>query len=260
MPEWAVCTAHPEKRFRQAVNELQPMIDRRYALLGLTLSLALLVEEDNNTWAETVNPPMAAGPSHGPLTGPDFAGLIANLQPQVLNIRAAGTSRGSGFVAHPGGYVLTALHVVQGFEEVSVTLDSREFVDADVVATDTSTDLAILKLKENPDWRPLVLDKKGDTRLAEWLLVLGNPFGQGPTASVGVVGTVGNTLAGKVAQPGWIQTDASINPGNSGGPVINSQGRVIGVATARISPGQGVGFATPIRHARRLLDAVLTER
>lgn len=191
--------------------------------------------------------------------GPAFADLISQLKPTVLNIRADGVNRGSAFVVHRDGYLLTALHVVQAQAELEVTLDSTGPREVIVVARDEAADLALLRVSATPDWQVLDIHASREVRLGEWLLVLGNPFGQGLTASVGVVGSVGNAL-GKANDAGWIQTDASINPGNSGGPVVNSRGEVIGVATARISLGPGVGFIAPIEPGRRLLDSALASQ
>ena len=199
----------------------------------------------------------ATGEPSRPRTGtPDFAALLERMKPQVFNIRSRGVTRGSGFAVHSGGYLITALHVVRGMKELEVARGAAEPIPARVVAVDEAADLALLLAESQGGWKPLVLARAPGLRLAEWLVVLGNPFGKGLTASVGVVSSVGNAL-GRAGSAGMIQTDASINPGNSGGPVLNSQGEVIGVATAHISPGSGVGFITPAGAVRDLLDRAL---
>lgn len=187
---------------------------------------------------------------------PDFRALMLREQPQVLNILDGESPRGSGFVAHPEGYILTALHVVHGVDDLKVTIDSARFYAAHVVATDEDADLAILRVQGKGDWEGASLTFARTIHLAEWLAVLGNPFGAGLTVSVGVVGSTTGTL--RANQPTrWVQTDASVNPGNSGGPVINAHGKVIGVATARITHGSAVGFFTPVDAARILLESAV---
>ncbi len=189
---------------------------------------------------------------------PDFAGLIQRIHPQVFNIRSSGLTRGSGFAVHSDGYLITALHVVKGMKALEVVLSPSESVPVTVVAIDEAADLALLRAERKERWKPLAMSNRNGGRLAEWVIVIGNPFGKGLTVSVGVVSSTGKALD-RPGSAGMIQTDASINPGNSGGPVLNILGQVIGVATARISPGSGVGFITPIGPARDLLDRALAK-
>ena len=187
---------------------------------------------------------------------PNFAVLIDRIRPSVVNIKGGDTSRGSGFVVHSQGYILTALHVVEKIEHLGVSLSPEIMLEAVLIAADEASDLAILKVSGAQPLQSLDVDNAPPARLGEWLVVLGNPFGLGLTASAGIVGAIGITL-GSSNPAGWIQTDASINPGNSGGPVINARGEVVGIASALISVGQGTGFLAPVESARKLLDATL---
>lgn len=170
------------------------------------------------------------------------------------HFRQEGT--GSGFIYDAEGYVMTNHHVVADASRVSVRLrDGREF-SADVVGSDPSTDVAILKI--DPDGEELPVARLGNSsRLAvgDWVLALGNPFGLDFTVTAGIVSAKGRQLtAREAALEAFIQTDAAINMGNSGGPLIDLMGRVVGINTA-ISGGQrwvGYGFAVPVDLARRV--------
>jgi serine protease Do len=199
---------------------------------------------------------LMAGCATSPTAGPDFTALIEQTKQSVVNISDGDTSRGTVFVVHSNGYILTARHVIDGTEKLSVTLSSGLSLEARVAASDDVSDLAILTIADAQPLRALQLHSGPPLRVGEWVIVLGNPFGLGLTASAGIVGAVGATL-GNANPDGWIQTDASINPGNSGGPVIDTAGNVIGIASAQISMGNGAGFITPAESAHRLLKNVL---
>ena len=193
--------------------------------------------------------------THFPGT-PDFTALIEEARAAAVNIKDSGTSLGTGFIVHPAGYILTARHVVDSVENLNVALSSGLVLEARLIASDDASDLALLKVTSTEPLQVLDVRTAPPVRLGEWIVVIGNPFGLGLTASAGIVGAHGVAL-GTANPAGWIQTDASINPGNSGGPVLNTRGEVVGIASALISVGQGVGFLTPIESARRLLDQAL---
>ena len=220
------------------------------AVARCCIAASLLLSLSGCDGAPTNATPGAAGKPA--VAAPDFAQLLEKLEPAILNVRSAGRTRGSAFLVAEG-YVLSALHVVEDAPELTVRMNGTAEFAAEVVATDDAADLALLRADVPPGWRPLPLAGDDETRLGEWLLVLGNPFGQGMTVSVGVAGSRGRTLS-DAGIDGWIQTDASINPGNSGGPVLDTRGRVIGIATARVAALQGVGFVTPVAAGRRLLE------
>jgi serine protease Do len=164
---------------------------------------------------------------------------------------------GSGFIIHRDGWVLTNAHVVEGAENVEVDLGGGEArLRARVVGADGESDVALLKIEAK---RPLPFVPLGDSdrvALAEWVMVIGSPFGLDHTVTLGIVSHTGRTDISPVGRPGsydFIQTDASINPGNSGGPVLNLRGEVIGIATAVNATGQGISFAVPINMAKEIL-------
>jgi serine protease Do len=163
---------------------------------------------------------------------------------------------GSGFVIHPEGWVVTNAHVVEGAASVEVDLGGGRRLPAKVVGADAESDVALLKVQ--PD-RPLPSIPLGDSDrvlIAEWVLVIGSPFGLDHSVTLGIVSHTGRADISPVGRPGtydFIQTDASINPGNSGGPVLNLRGEVIGIATAVNATGQGIGFAIPINMAKEII-------
>ncbi len=169
------------------------------------------------------------------------------------------TSLGSGVIVSPDGYVLTNNHVVERGARFRVgLLDGRE-VTAKVVGTDPSSDLAVLKL-ETKERLPFVPPGRSDDLLiGETVIAIGNPFGLSHTVTTGVVSaTHRNFKAGDRALFDFIQTDASINPGNSGGPLLDLEGRLIGVNTAILGErNAGIGFAIPIDRARRVAEDLI---
>jgi Do/DeqQ family serine protease len=169
-----------------------------------------------------------------------------------------GRAAGSGVMVDPRGYILTNNHVVENATEIEVRLsDDRKFKAA-LVGRDGRTDLAVLKI-ENPA-APLPVADLGDSdrlRVGQWAIAIGNPFGLDRTVTVGIISATGRTHVGVATYEAFIQTDASINPGNSGGPLLNLDGRVVGINTAIVSSGQGIGFAIPINMARDIMTQLI---
>jgi serine protease Do len=168
---------------------------------------------------------------------------------------------GSGFIISPDGYVLTAAHVVDDAESFTVTLlDARgwpEEVPAKLVGSDPLTDCALLKLKADRKFPSLVLGSALDVDVADWVVVIGSPYGLDRSVSVGVVSAKGRTdiiPGSRTSFVDFIQTDAAINPGNSGGPMLGIDGKVVGIANAVNTTGQGIGFAIPVDIARAVVD------
>ncbi len=187
-----------------------------------------------------------------------LAPLIRALRPGVVNIstvrqRAGGRSLGSGFILGPDGYVVTNAHVVDQAQQIEVKLaDGREFA-AQVVGQDTSTDVALLRLEGDFGALPFVYLGDSDAlEVGDWVLAIGNPFGLDHSVSHGMI-SAKERVIGIGLFDDFIQTDALINPGNSGGPLFNMKGEVIGVNTAIISQGQGIGFAVPINMVKDLI-------
>jgi serine protease Do len=221
-----------------------------------------------------------AGVTSGPLglwrerTGedpaiPDFvpptslAPLIRAVEAGVVNITTvnakkgmgvSGRSTGSGFVLTPDGLVVTNNHVVAQARQIAVLLaDGREF-SAEVVGRDASTDVALLRLRD-VGRVPLPAVYLGDSdklEVGDWVVAIGNPFGLDHSVAHGMISAKERVLGVGVFDD-FIQTDALINPGNSGGPLFNMRGEVVGVNTAIMSGGQGIGFAVPINMVKDLL-------
>ncbi|MDQ0148858.1 S1C family serine protease [Eubacterium multiforme] len=168
---------------------------------------------------------------------------------------------GSGFIINKEGYILTNYHVVKGAQEVTVTLSTGKEVKAKVVNYDENQDIAMIKL-EGKFQVPAVaeLGNSSDVKPGEDVIAIGTPLSKdfAQTVTKGVVSAVGrsvNTETGK--QVNLIQTDAAINPGNSGGPLVNSEGKVIGINTLKLAGGaEGIGFAIPINEVKDKLDVL----
>jgi len=162
-------------------------------------------------------------------------------------------SLGSGFIVSPDGYILTNNHVVEKADEVTVILLDKEEFKAKVVGNDPKTDIALIKIDAKKKLTYVVLGDSDKLEVGEWVVAIGNPFGLGHTVTAGIVGAKGRII-GSGPYDDFIQTDASINPGNSGGPLFNLKGEVVGINTAIVQGGQGIGFATPIQLAKSILD------
>ena len=165
-------------------------------------------------------------------------------------------SLGSGFIIDKEGYILTNNHVVEHADEIKVKLNSGKEYDAQIVATDPETDIGLIKIQGDKDLPIVEMGDSDHLEVGEWVLAIGNPFGLSQTVTVGVVSALGRDI-GAGRYDNYIQTDASINPGNSGGPLINIDGKVIGINGA-ILPGNqggniGIGFAIPINMAKQIL-------
>ena len=224
---------------------------------------------------------------------PDFVELSAQIKPAVVNIRTVKTrpvanrralppsafgnddffreffdrffseapngaprkerSLGSGFVISEDGYILTNNHVIKNVDEISVRLANGHSYKGTLKGSDEKLDIALIKIDAPKE--KLAVVKMGDSeklQVGEWVIAIGNPFGLEQTVTVGIVSAKGRVI-GAGPYDNFIQTDASINPGNSGGPLFNAQGEVVGINTAIIRGGQGIGFATPINVARNIL-------
>jgi len=156
---------------------------------------------------------------------------------------------GSGFIMSQEGYILTNNHVVEDADQIKVKLANGKEYDGKVVGRDPKTDLALVKIDGAPDLHPLKLGNSEEIKVGSWVVAIGSPFGLEQTVTAGIVSAKGRVI-GSGPYDNFIQTDASINPGNSGGPLINMKGEVIGINTAIIASGQGIGFAIPINMAK----------
>ena len=217
---------------------------------------------------------------------PDFAKLAKKLKPAVVNISTSTSTTpqkrqqrpamdpfqeyfdrffegprqqpfkqrnlGSGFIISDDGYIITNNHVVAGADEIKVKLsDGREF-SGEVKGRDEKFDVALIKIVAKGQLPVAPLGDSDKMEVGEWVMAIGNPFGLAQTVTAGIVSAQGRVI-GSGPYDDFIQTDASINPGNSGGPLFNVTGEVIGINTAIVAGGQGIGFAIPINMAKSII-------
>ena len=217
-----------------------------------------------------------------------LADLYAQAAPSVVNIQVVSReamsvlpgfgdenaplqeSLGSGFIYDDLGHIVTNYHVVEGAESVLVVFSNGFWADAEIVAADTQADLAVIKVTppEGMEWRPLSLEDADTLRVGHTVIAIGNPFGLDGTMTTGVVSALGRELPVRDEQfsrytlPDVIQTEAAINPGNSGGPLLDLNGKVVGVNFAirsQVGWNAGVGFAIPVSIVRRVVPALIDE-
>jgi serine protease Do len=228
----------------------------------------------------------SAGVAHAAALLPDFVGLAKKLKPAVVNISTSKTiapqkrqqhpggdpfqeyfekffesprqhpfkqrNLGTGFIISEDGFILTNNHVVAGADEIKVKIsDGREF-KGEVKGRDEKLDLALIRIDAKGNLPIAPLGDSDKIEVGEWVMAIGNPFGLGQTVTAGIVSAQGRVI-GSGPYDDYIQTDASINPGNSGGPLFNLKGEVIGINTAILAGGQGIGFAIPVNMAKSIL-------
>lgn len=213
----------------------------------------------------------------------DFADMVERVRPAVVNIytRTAipeerqrfsqapeiyprdrvAQSLGSGFIFDRQGRVLTNHHVVDGATQIAVRLLDDRFYEAKLIGSDPQTDTAVLEIVDAPEGLPVVeLGDSDRLRVGNWVVAIGNPLGLTSTVTAGIASATGRQVlpaGGQLRFQDFIQTDASINPGNSGGPLVDREGKVVGIATAISSAGQGLGFAIPINMVREILGDLI---
>ncbi|MFN0014258.1 MAG: trypsin-like peptidase domain-containing protein [Saprospiraceae bacterium] len=191
--------------------------------------------------------------------------------PAVVNIRALIETRsgvwgssalsgssGSGVILSPDGYIVTNHHVVENSREIKVTLSDKRTYKAELVGTDPSTDISLLKVEEN-NLPFLVFGNSDSVRVGEWVLAVGNPFNLESTVTAGIVSAKGrniNILGGNTSIESFLQTDAAVNPGNSGGALVNTYGELVGINTAILTKSEsyeGYSFAVPSNLTQKVI-------
>jgi serine protease Do len=227
---------------------------REYTVVGFPKSFAGLVEKVKpavvNISATSVVKIPGAPFRH--FFGSDGGGLFGESPDQELKQQ----SLGSGFIIDKEGYIITNNHVVDGADEIKVILaDGRQF-KAKVIGRDRRADLALIKISSFLKDLPALSFGESDTmQVGDWVVAIGNPFGLEETVTQGIISAKGRALGGGPYEK-FLQTDAPINPGNSGGPLVNLQGEVIGINTAILSSGQGIGFAIPSTVAKKIIPSL----
>ena len=165
-------------------------------------------------------------------------------------------SLGSGFVIDADGFIVTNNHVIADADEITVNFSNGEKLKAELVGTDPKTDIAVLKVEPETPLTAVPFGNSDESRIGDWVMAIGNPFGLGGSVSLGIVSAVERDISSG-PYDNFIQTDAAINRGNSGGPLFNMDGQVVGINTAIISPSGGsigIGFSIPSNLATRVID------
>ena len=170
------------------------------------------------------------------------------------------TALGSGFIIDKKGIVVTNNHVIQGAEDIIVSVNGSTEYKAKVLGTDPYMDLAVLQIESDEKFVPVSFGDSDKARVGDWVIAIGNPFGFGGTVTSGIISSRNRDI-GLTRYDDFIQTDASINQGNSGGPLFNLEGKVIGINTAIIAPGSsgsiGIGFAIPSNPASQVISQLI---
>ena len=170
------------------------------------------------------------------------------------------TALGSGFIINKDGIVVTNNHVIQGAEDIIVSVNGSTEYKAKVIGTDPYMDLAVLQIQSDEKFIPVSFGDSDNARVGDWVIAIGNPFGFGGTVTSGIISSRNRDI-GLTRYDDFIQTDASINQGNSGGPLFNLDGKVVGINTAIIAPGSsgsiGIGFAIPSNPASKVVDQLI---
>ncbi|WP_197524809.1 S1C family serine protease [Botrimarina hoheduenensis] len=188
----------------------------------------------------------------------------STVQYDFMGMPIEGSGSGSGAILDKEGHILTNQHVIDGADQVQITLASGAAFNARVIGSDKEYDMAVLKIEADPEvLNPVKLGRSDNLRVGQKAYVLGNPFGLEGTLTTGMISSLNRTVPsrrGGRAMTGMVQTDAAMNPGNSGGPLLNSSGEMVGMCVAIVSAtGQnaGVGFAIPMNRIRRFLPELL---
>jgi serine protease Do len=192
---------------------------------------------------------------------PEFFGTPRKNVPRENMPQRKMEGTGSGVIIDPKGYVLTNYHVIEGADEIKVTLSDGKTLSGKVIGKDSRTDLSVIKISSNNEFSYAPLGNSDNIRIGDWAIAIGSPFGLEQTVTVGIISAKRQSLniEGKTYRE-MIQTDASINRGNSGGPLLNIKGEVIGINTAIYAPTgvfAGIGFAVPINKAKEILDDLI---
>jgi len=193
-----------------------------------------------------------------PLPFGDFFYEFFGIRQQDMTREVEVPAIGSGFIVRSDGYVLTNNHVIEGAKEIVVTLaDGRKF-NGKTMGRDPRNDLAIAKI-DAKDLPAVQLGDSDKIRPGDFAIAIGNPYGLQHTVTAGIISGLARSLDGDPKEPGiYIQTDAAINRGNSGGPLIDIEGRVVGINTAIIPQAQGLGFAIPVNVAKSVMDDLIS--
>ena len=175
------------------------------------------------------------------------------------NSQRAQVGTGSGVIISPTGYIVTNNHVISNANEISITLNNNKSYMAELIGTDETTDIALLKIETEEDLPFMAFGDSDSAKIGEWVLAVGNPFNLNSTVTAGIISAKSRDLSGRNTQS-FIQTDAAVNPGNSGGALVNTNGDLIGINTAissRTGSYIGYSFAVPSNIARKIVNDIM---
>lgn len=245
-----------------AAGDARSMVQRTGPVSGLPTSFADLVQKQGSTVVnikvtkiEKAGFPQEFSSPEGPY-GDLFRHFFRGMpqHPEAYRLQGAG----SGVIISRDGYIVTNNHVVEGAKDITVTLADRQEYKARVVGRDDKTDLAILKVDPKETLHAAALGNSEQLKVGDWVLAIGNPFGLSNTVTAGIISAKGRII-GAGPYDDFIQTDAPINPGNSGGPLFNLNGEVVGINTAIVPNGQGIGFAIPVNVVKPLIPQLISK-
>ena len=218
--------------------------------------------------------------TYGTLNAPDFTEVATNAVHAVVHVKNTSISRapmtmqdlfmgrtteraqigtGSGVIISPDGYIITNNHVINGSQQLSITLNDNRIYDAELIGTDEKTDIALLKIDTETDLSFATFGDSDQAKVGEWVLAVGNPFNLNSTVTAGIISAKSRDLSG-INEQSFIQTDAAVNMGNSGGALVNTRGELIGINTAISSKtGSYIGysFAVPSNIARKVVEDIM---
>ena len=223
------------------------MIPDNFSTLAETAGAAVVnIQVEKTMEGRPAGVPFGNMPFHNDERFREFFGQI----PQQPERKQGGL--GTGFIIDKAGYIITNNHVVENADSIKVVLKDERELKGEIVGRDPQTDLALIKVEAKGELPVVPLGSSAELKVGEWVVAIGNPFGLENTVTAGIVSAKGRAI-GSGPYDDYIQTDASINPGNSGGPLLNLNGEVVGVNTAILAQGQGIGFAIPVDMAKNVI-------
>ena len=238
-------------------------------LLALLGGLLILLMTTAPAWSESkpfMDPLIQASKARAELVQSVQQSVVhIKVEQKLVNVRGPFQNRprqegsGSGAIVRSDGYILTNHHVVGEADKITVQLYDGQELKARLIGTDPATDISVIKI-EGTDMPVLQMGDSDNILVGESVIAIGNPFGLSHTVTFGIVSAKGRTGMGIAEYEDFIQTDAAINPGNSGGPLVDLEGKIVGVNTAIFSRSggyQGIGFAVPINMARRVMNELI---
>jgi len=237
---------------------MHPWLSRSIVACVLASSSAVWADGLPSGSGQTLPPDVQEAVNHARNLSRAFRAVAKQAAPSVVSIEVIPQGMGTGFIVSDDGYVVTNNHVVRMGGRIRVKLHDGRESDARLVGSDAETDLAVLRV-DLPDLVPIAFGDSDAAEVGDWVIALGAPFGLRDTVTAGIISAKGREV-GLSPLESYLQTDATINPGNSGGPLVDMDGRVVGINTAiesRSGGSDGIGFAIPATLARDVVDSII---